>query len=62
VPLTGTAWALPLPHLLLLVVLALVTWAARRALRVRRARIDRLVERARAEGRAEALAASGRSS
>jgi hypothetical protein len=62
VPVTGSAWALPLPHLLLLLVLALAAWAARRALRARRARLDRLMERARAEGRAEALAASGRTS
>ena len=62
VSLTGTAWALPLPHLLLLLVLALVGWAARRALRARRARLGRLIERARAEGRAEVLAASGRTS
>lgn len=62
VPLSGTTWALPLPHLLLLLVLALVAWAARRALRARRARLDRLIERARAEGRAEALAAPGRTS
>ena len=62
VPLSGTAWALPLPHLLLLLVLALVAWAVRRALRARRARLDRLIEQARADGRAEALAASGRTS
>jgi hypothetical protein len=60
VTLTGSTWALPLPHLLLLLVLVLVVWAARRALRARRARLERLIERARAEGRAEALAAPGR--
>jgi hypothetical protein len=59
VPLTGTAWAIPLAHLLVLLVLVLAGWAARRALRVRRARLDRLLERARAEGRAEAMASAG---
>ncbi|MEU4360648.1 DUF916 domain-containing protein [Promicromonospora sp. NPDC023987] len=59
VTLADTVWALPLPHLLVLLALALVAWAARRALRVRRARLDRLLERARAEGRAEAMAPAG---
>ncbi|GAA4717644.1 protein of unknown function (DUF916) [Promicromonospora umidemergens] len=59
VTLADTAWALPLPHLLVLLALTLVAWAVRRALRVRRARLDRLLERARAEGRAEAMAPAG---
>ncbi|MFI8527195.1 hypothetical protein ACIGB8_22255 [Promicromonospora sukumoe] len=59
VTLTDTAWALPLLHLLVLLALVLVGWAVRRALRVRRSRLDRLVERARAEGRAEVLASRG---
>jgi hypothetical protein len=59
VTLADTAWALPLLHALALLALALVGWAVRRALRARRARLDRLIERARAEGRAEALASPG---
>lgn len=56
VTLTDTAWALPLLHALVLLVLVLVGWAVRRALRARRSRLDQLIERARAEGRAEVLA------
>lgn len=59
VTLTDTAWALPLLHALVLLVLVLAGWAVRRALRARRARLDRLIERARAEGRAEVLAGRG---
>ncbi|MFI2485839.1 WxL protein peptidoglycan domain-containing protein [Promicromonospora kroppenstedtii] len=59
VTLTDTAWALPLLHVLVLLALVLAGWAARRALRARRARLDRLIERARAEGRAEVLAGRG---
>ena len=59
VTLADTAWALPLLHALALLALALVGWAVRRALRARRARLDRLIERARAEGRAEALVSPG---
>ncbi|WP_020016725.1 COG1470 family protein [Promicromonospora sukumoe] len=54
--LTDTAWALPLLHALVLLVLVLAGWAVRRALRARRTRLDRLIEGARAEGRAEVLA------
>lgn len=59
VTLTDTAWALPLLHALVLLALVLVAWAVRRALRVRRSRLDRLIEKARAEGRAEVLAGQG---
>ncbi|GAB2502270.1 hypothetical protein GCM10027063_47000 [Promicromonospora xylanilytica] len=59
VTLAGTAWALPLPHLLVLLVLVLAGWALRRASRARRTRLDRLIAKARAEGRAEAMAAAG---
>ncbi|WP_285104877.1 DUF916 domain-containing protein [Promicromonospora sp. MEB111] len=59
VVLTDTAWALPLLHALVLLALVLVGWAVRRALRARRSRLDRLIERARAEGRAEVLASRG---
>lgn len=59
VTLAGTAWALPLPHLLVLLALVLAGWALRRAARARRARLDRLIEQARAEGRAQAMASAG---
>ncbi|MFD2025432.1 hypothetical protein [Promicromonospora aerolata] len=58
VTLTDTVWALPLPHLLALLALVLVGWAVRRTLRARRTRLDRLLDRARAEGRAEAMASA----
>ncbi|GGM21381.1 hypothetical protein ACFFX1_00490 [Dactylosporangium sucinum] len=51
---TVTGWALPIPQLLLVLALVLPALAARTWLRRRRARLERLLARARAEGRAEA--------
>jgi hypothetical protein len=59
VTLADSTWALPLLQVLVLLVLVLAGWAVRRALRVRRTRLDRLIETARAEGRAEVLAGRG---
>jgi hypothetical protein len=56
VVLADSAWALPLLQALVLLALVLAGWAVRQALRARRARLDRLIETARAEGRAEAFA------
>jgi hypothetical protein len=56
VTLADAAWALPLLQVLVLLALVLAGWAVSRALRVRRARLGRLIESARAEGRAEVLA------
>jgi len=56
VTLADSAWALPLLQILVLLALVLAGWAVRRALRARRTRLDRRIEKARAEGRAEVLA------
>jgi hypothetical protein len=59
VVLAGSAWALPLLQALVLLALVLAGWAVRRAVLARRTRLDRLIETARAEGRAEAFAGRG---
>lgn len=56
VTLTATAWALPLAQLLLLLLLVLLVLVVRRVLRRRRARLEDLLARARAEGAAQARA------
>jgi hypothetical protein len=53
------SWALPLLQVLVLLALVLAGWAVRRAFRARRTRLDRLIEAARAEGRAEAVGGRG---